>query len=784
MDVPKIDGLPNDPVWKDIVPTESFTQTIPSPDKPSEYATEIRMCYTNTSLYILAVMHQPAKLMNKQMTARDALGNVNADVFSVFLDTYDDKQNGFAFRVSSAGVLQDERISGGGEYGDVSWDAVWNARTQIQEDQWVAEMEIPFSALRFSMKEEQQWGINFLRIVRKKNENSYWNKINVMQQGFLAQSGLLTGLKHVMPPVRLFLFPYLSTGYLQQPEAGVTTQRWLKSGGLDLKYGINESFTLDMTLIPDFSQVISDNVVRNLSPFEQQLTENRPFFTEGTELFNKAGLFYSRRVGATPTGYYSVKYGYSDTSKYEIKKNPNVTSLYNAFKFSGRNKHNLGIGIFNAVGTPEFAVVKDKLNGKSIKIETEPLTNYNVLVLDKTFKGQSYINFTNTNVFRNGVATDANVSSLQLVKFSKTERFTYKLVPQLSVQNGFSRNVGSAIGAEIAKVSGNLTWALGAESQSPLFDRSDMGIQFQYNNSNQYFRIGYEQNKPKYKFLQFYSLSTNHQLHQNTKPFAIKYYQAEVNAFFLLKNFWDFTLGMESKPFAPIDYYQLGAYGKKLWTYPYLYSSLNGSSDSRKKLFWAYYFGYGFSNGKHTDYVYLEQSLRYQFNAKLEVTVGGNVTRDNSNIGFAYYDAVIEEPIAGRRDVREYNGQLSVKYNINPNTNFTARFRHYNSFISYLSFHQVNEAGYWKDNVQPFTTQYNENFNLQNVDVFFNWMFRPGSRIVVSYKQWLSDAYLLNQQHENGYFKNAYQIIQTPKAFEIAVRFIYFLDYNQLKKHS
>ena len=100
----------------------------------------------------------------------------------------------------------------------------------------------------------------------------------------------------------------MSGGYRSTPEqkTGYRNET-LKSGGLDVKYGLNESFTLDATLIPDFGQVISDNVVNNITPFEQQFKENRPFFTEGTELFNKAGIFYSRRIGRTPTGYPGCK---------------------------------------------------------------------------------------------------------------------------------------------------------------------------------------------------------------------------------------------------------------------------------------------------------------------------------------------------------------------------------------------------------------------------------------------------------------------------------------------
>jgi hypothetical protein len=111
---------------------------------------------------------------------------------------------------------------------------------------------------------------------------------------FVNQFGMLTGLKDIKPPLRLSLLPYISTGYSTVPTNAGTINTFLHNGGMDVKYGINESFTLDMTLVPDFGQVQSDNVILNLTPFEQQFNENRPFFTEGTELFNKAGIFYSR----------------------------------------------------------------------------------------------------------------------------------------------------------------------------------------------------------------------------------------------------------------------------------------------------------------------------------------------------------------------------------------------------------------------------------------------------------------------------------------------------------
>ncbi len=780
---PKIDGELNDDVWQKCAVANGFTQTIPQPGEPSKYVSEVRMCYSNSAIYIAATLFQPKSLTCTQLTARDMLYNVNADIFSVYFDTYNDHQNGFVFKVSSAGVQHDERLSGGDEFGDQNWDAVWTSKVSLHEDKWQIEMEIPFSAIRFAKQDEMKWGINFFRSVRKLNENSYWNKIDTRKQGFLAQTGTLSGLKHITPPVRLFLFPYLTTGFLRQEEAGVNTQHWLRSGGVDVKYGLNESFTLDVTLIPDFSQVISDNLVRNLSPFEQHLDENRPFFTEGTELFNKAAIFYSRRVGGTPSNYYDVKYHYEDTALYKIEKNPNVTTLYNALKISGRNKRNVGIGFFNAVGAPMHATIKNKISGETIKEETEPLSNYNVFVYDKAFKGQSSFNFTNTNVWRNGIARDADVGAFILTKFNKKESGMIKLISKWSVLNTTQYEIGSALGIVLAKTSGKLTFEASADRLSPKFDKSDMGIQFEYNNSNQNLNISYNEDKPKAKHLQLYRINFNHAWAENAVPLIFKYYQVSASYFLLFKNFWDVTFSSESKPFAPNDFYQLGGFGKRLKTYPYWFISIDGSSDSRKKLFWAYNTGYGIAlvSEKHTDYTFFNHSIRYRFSSHIDATVRGEMTRDNNNIGYAYYDNAMHEPVVGSRDLREYTGEFSLKYNINPNTNFTARFRHYNSFIRYNAFHTVDQYGEWRNNPVSYQLGHDENYNLQNIDVFFNWMFRPGSRVVLSYKQWLNDAYLLNDKAENSYFTNLHQIVKAPHAYELSLRIIYFLDYNQLK---
>lgn len=778
----KIDGILDETDWQKTEVITQFTQWVPKPDAAPTYRMEVRMLYTHASLCISAVMFQPKEIQRKQTTARDELGRCNADVFSVFLDTYKDQQNGFAFRVSAAGVQQDERLSGGGEYGDVTWDAVWKAKVSSDAEKWIVEMEIPYSAIRFAKKEHQEWGLNFQRLIRETNETCYWSPLNINKQGFLAQEGVLKGLDGIDPPVRLFLFPYFSSRYYYKPEDVSQHEGFIPGGGMDLKYGINESFTIDATLVPDFSQVISDNLIRNLSPFEQQLTDNRPFFTEGTELFNKAGIFYTRRVGAQPKDFYTVSSQFPDSS-YDIERNPNVTTLMNAFKFSGRNRKKLGIGVFNALASPMYATIYDKKQQNRFHYKTEPMTNYNVVVLDQALKGQSYINFTNTNVYRQGTAAESNVSSVQWLQFSKKEK--HSLLVKYNLSQVFDNHVqrGSNGLVEYRKTSGRLRYSATAGAMSPGYNQKDLGIQFDLNHAFVNMGVSYNQNRPKLHFLQSLRWSASHTVSFNLNPIVFKEYNINVNYFWLFKNFWDVTLEFESKPLVPVNFYFLRSFNKRLCLNSYVWSGINGSSDSRKKIFWAYSIGYGYSAYTRTGYFYSDQSIRYQLKNKIEFQITGSVVRDDGNIGFAFYDSKIQEPVVGMRYVREYEGNFSVKYNYSATMNFTARFRHYNNFIHYRGFYTVDEKGAWKNQEYPYVQGMDENFNLQNIDFFFNWIFKPGSRMVISYKQWLQNAYLLNSDLDNHYFDNVGQIIQKPKAYEMAVRFIFFLDYNHLRQH-
>ena len=348
-----LDGTLNEISWTNAKVATGLTQYSPNPGNASSQKTEIRILYDDEAVYVGAQMFDTAPdSILMQYSQRDQIKN--SDEFGIQLSPYNDGINGVSFATTPAGILVDVNISPTGQ--DFNWDAVWDVETLVDENGWTAEFKIPWSALRFSKMEKGEeivWGVNFYRKIRRFREFAVWEPMDPTSKvEGMRENGELHGLAEITPPPRITLFPYLSA-YSESMEGGNLGNRF--NGGLDFKAGIGDAFTLDMTLIPDFGQVVADNLVLNLSAFEIQFQDNRPFFTEGTELFNKSGLFYSRRVGEN-------------------------LQLINASKFSGRTKGGLGIGALQA-----FAV-----DGQD-STENSSITSYSLAVLDQSLPNNGYV---------------------------------------------------------------------------------------------------------------------------------------------------------------------------------------------------------------------------------------------------------------------------------------------------------------------------------------------------------------------------------------------------------
>ena len=300
----KIDGNLDDAAWKDAATADGLTEFRPKVGAPEDSATrtETYLMYDDEGIYFGGYLHERTKdSISSELRGRDGFGN--NDFIGIIFDTYNDRLNGFEYFITPLNEQMDSKMSpssgnndNGGE--DFSWNAVWKSAAIIHADGWSFEMFLPFSAIRFGKDDVQNWGLNITRRRQKTGQQYAWNPVDPNVNGFLTQEGLWTGVTKIKPPLRLQFSPYFSTYANHYPANQSGIKNWTSqvNGGLDVKYGISPSFTLDATLIPDFGQVQSDNQVLNLTPFEVQFNENRSFFTEGTELFGKGNLFYSRRI--------------------------------------------------------------------------------------------------------------------------------------------------------------------------------------------------------------------------------------------------------------------------------------------------------------------------------------------------------------------------------------------------------------------------------------------------------------------------------------------------------
>ncbi len=304
----KIDAEMNETDWEKADVANHFKQLFPFDSSFAKAQTEVRMTYDDNMIYIFAVMHNeqgPRKYFTPSLK-RDYRGSGN-DGFSVTLDTYKDKTNGFLFGMNPFGVQREGLISNGGNSsGDLnlSWDNKWYGESKILEDRWVCEMAIPFKTIRFKHN-LSSWNVNFYRIDSHHNEQSTWAPIpRVYSPTVIAFNRELIWdqpLNH--PGGNISLIPYVAGKNVNDFQDNLPVDRTPSIGG-DAKLAIGPALNLDLTVNPDFSQVEVDQQVTNLSRFEIFYPEKRQFFLENADLFGNFGYsnmrpFFSRRIGVT-----------------------------------------------------------------------------------------------------------------------------------------------------------------------------------------------------------------------------------------------------------------------------------------------------------------------------------------------------------------------------------------------------------------------------------------------------------------------------------------------------
>lgn len=766
----------NDDCWSKGVPFSDFIEATPKFGAPAKNYTEVIVVYDNDAVYVAAKCYMPRDSIWMQLTERDDIFN-STDAIAFALDTYHDGQNALGFGVTPRNVQGDFKLILNSD-DDFSWDAVWDSKVYIGDDGWYAEMKIPYSALRFPKLIAQDWQIDFYRIVRSTRYEYHSASIDPEEHGLVSQFQPLTGVTDIEPPLRLSLSPYatLYANFYNDKLNDISQSNLNFKGGMDLKWGINESFTLDATLIPDFGQVQSDNIVYNLSALEVQYDENRSFFTEGTELFAKAELFYSRRIGFV-SDYYGT---HQDTSV--TLENPTVnTRLLNATKISGRNNHGLGIGVFNAVTGNSYATATGG-DGEPKEVLVDPLTNFNVLVLDQALKNNSYVTFTNTNVLRDSKGRNANVANVMTYIADKKQHyagFGYLAMSTLmnkdAVNNSIDFTNGYLYRLSFKKISGNFTYELSHLAISKNYDPNDLGYLTISNQNAEEVFSNYDIYKPFGKFLEFHS---GNKLAYNYRNSNGAYTGASFNGstFMLTRKYFGFFTYYFTAPFGEHDYYEPRIEGR-YYAIPAIYELGAGISTDYRK-----HFALDLEGGPA---VWNEPGrIKYRWQVTPRIRIGDKILLIPQNethlyfndVGFVDIDSAANI-IFGRRDIKEYNTNLTGNYIFNSNMSIGLKFRYYSQKGTYDHFYTLEQDGSLGASSYHENSDYN--FNAWNIDFNFTWWFLPGSEINIV---WKNSIIGFDNQAALNYIENLDHTFDFPRNNNISIRIKYYLDYQDVKR--
>lgn len=766
----KVDGHLDEQEWVEAPNHGEFLTIDNTFGDPSLTDIRVKMLYDNENVYFSAYMPSESKdAIATELAERDGIGN--SDWFLVMLDTYGSGTNAVEFLVTSAGVQFDAKVGSNGE--DSSWDEVWRSAVSIEDNGWYAEMAIPYSALRFPELDVQKWKANFIHRCIATGQKCTYQEIDPDISGFVNQSAKVSGVEGIKAPKRLSLTPYATVYSENYKPAGdeAKISSFTYSGGMDLKFGLNEAFTVDMTLIPDFGQVRADDRILNLSPFEVRFSENRAFFTEGIELFSRADLFYSRRVGGTPIGRYEVEDQLEEGEV--IDENPSQSQLYNATKVSGRFGNGLGVGVFNALSSRTHATVKSG-EGSERKVLTAPLTNYNVTVFDQILPNNSYISLINTNVSRfNDEYRNANVTGTEfLLRFmDQTLSVSGNTSVSQLINKQEDNDYGVSYSLDVDKNIGSFSIGAGIEGISRDYNINDIG--FSTFTGTKDYSIN-----SNYRFTDGISIFTFMNTWLGT--YLTTTYDDQFSSIHMNGGIWGRTKGQWIvnmwTNFGPksYDYFEARTSGYRLEVPAYYNMGWWVSTDRRKM------FSLGvsiFGNKKINDPGYyrsfsLEPSIR--FNDRFSVNLSTSV--DGFRYGRGYVTKVDDKPIIGMRRRSTVSNILGFKYSFSKDITLRGRIRHYFTKVNYDSYHDLSPDGQLSLNdsyegVDPFM------YNDLNLNVNLRYRFAPGSDIILQWQNNISGSQTLDEDVDRLSYRNGLKHLgDLGQGNNLSLRVLYYIN--------
>ena len=782
---PVIDGILSEEIWNNLVPATNFTLMWPETRYgnkiPMKYETIAYLGYDHSAIYVGAVLKHPnPDKMPKEFSQRDEIWNVNAETFFVTFNTYNDNLNFFGFQITSAGTVGDVYSSGSIESDDFLYDTVFDAKTHISSDGWSVEMAIPYSAIRFPEKEEQLWGLNFGRKIQSLDETYVWSPVNVNELEYHESNGTLTGIENVSPPLRMFFYPYVQSSINLQKRLGPAA---FYTAGMDLKYGINSSFTLDASLIPDFGQVAFDNVELNLGPFEQEFSENRAFFTEGATLFKIAdddlgggSFFYSRRIGE------KVSVGNdlleNDQQVFNFDETP---QLLNTIKVTGTTNRNLSIGFLNAITDKVEAKVQNSSLNQRRKQTIQPLVNYNVISLSQQLLNDySSISLLNTNktgrdgLYGNNVAFVADFFDYNRDFNIKFKAFGSK-TPAENSKNGFRS------GISFSELKGNFRYNFSWWGVDKHYKQNELGY-FNFQDHQRFSsRISY-QILNEYGFLREYS---NYLWFNDTRTFHSfdrKLWGLRFGNDFSTQNLMvfeaDFAYSSKTR-----DYDKPRTINRFIEEPENFQSKLvvqsNKNKDFSYRIQWNNfaYFKEDFKEQKSQNRLNL--FMLYRFSEQFSLALKSNHLNFKDDVG--YLKTINQDIYFGRRYIRSVENNINLSYFFDSKKWINLRLRNYWSRAKYDQnlFRLKVDGKRTETDFSILDFDPDTNFNIWNLDINFEWWFAPGSNMVFLYRNQLFKS---DNATKLDYFKSLGNLFDHTAQHQFSLRINYLIDFNRLSR--
>lgn len=735
----------------------NFVQYEPYNGKIASQQTKVFVAYDNYAISILAICKSDSTgKIYKILTKRDDFGQ--ADYFGLYLDPYKTGITGYGFFVTAAGVQVDMKLDNNTE--DYDWDAVWFSKVEQNDSGYTVIMKIPYSAFRFPKnKTSQSWAINFYRNLQYKREIDTWNFVDINKTGILNQMGIVRGLKNIEPPLHLDFMPHFSSYVQKHSDLKKLPNSF--SSGLDIKYSINESFTLDMMLIPDFGQIRSDDQVLNLSPYEIYYNEKRYFFTEGTEIFNKGNIFYSRRIGHTPSKYSEVS---DHLMKNEIiVVNPEQTPIFNATKVSGKTNKGIGIGFLNAITNATYAQILDTVRNSTRTYLTETFANYNVMALNLPLPNNSYLSLTNTNFYSPNNKYNAEVWAQTMILKNKSNSWQInQLLSQSYIFEDTMKVVrGTAGKFALVKTKGRFRFSFNNIFYDDKYNPNDMGYLSRNNLVKSSISFAYNVYKPFWKFLNFRNSIS---LLQNRQYVNFNEISTQININTAAK-FLDFTsigLTQNIKPFVTYDYSEPRTLGLFFVRNPEYRVRSWISTNYSNPIAIDFNFSYTTVKRRLTKPWKITYSFapRVRFSDKFLFTLSNSYAKSFNDAG--YVARSNDSIFFGVRNISNQILTMEFDYNLRKNMSLNLRMRHNWTIVNYQDYYLLSKTGF----LYPLSFPYHYfnskdiNSNFFNIDFIFRWIIVPGSELSVSYKLRITSSsdvmfYDYYDNFENMYESNA-----------------------------